>query len=122
MNSDVVATIREALESRRRHTAELESINDYFNGAGYTKDEIARIDTALHALDEAAGWEMLPDGEYQFDDVQGIALADNGATLGAVIRRDPRWIDRVDVEMPLHIRLFRKRQPAQEGVNDGDIA
>lgn len=62
MNSDVVATIREALESRRRHTAELESINDYFNGAGYTKDEIARIDTALHALEEAAGWEPLTDG------------------------------------------------------------
>ena len=106
--NDNLNVIREALESRRRHTAELESINDYFNGAGYTKDEIARIDAALAALDEDAGWEVVPDGE-----VSSFMYVDNGGKLLGVYAGDDYTDWYATEDLPDHIRLCRKRPPAQ---------
>lgn len=94
MNSDHVATIREALEYYKT------AFNiDY-------PTENAAIDAALLALDEAAGWE---DGDVYFE--CGAARI---GTVGRNLLVD-LYGDTLQVELPDDIRIQCKRQPAQEG-------
>ena len=66
MNSDHVATIREALTLLRDHYTE------WVRGE-WAREKVARIDAALAALDEDAGWVTVEDALS----IYGIFLADN---------------------------------------------
>ena len=111
MNSDVVATMREGLELLRNQVAETEPINNNLRGRKNAK--LARINAALLALEEAAGWEDVPNGDYVAN------------SRGATFTVDGEWLTtrelaldgntyHATIKLPKNVRL-RKRQPAQEG-------
>lgn len=57
MNSDHVATIREALSAHRKY---INATHPTFDTERHKR--VMAIDAALAALDEDAGWEPVPDG------------------------------------------------------------
>lgn len=101
MNSDVVATIREGLELLRYHAGYHDWIGDDCMQFVPDVAKRATIDTALHALDEAAGWELLEGLTYHMGR-QSYML--DGKPIDINLLQDKKF------------RLFRKRQPAREGV------
>jgi len=116
MNSDHVVTIREALEFRKRKTIEFADF-----APKEAEEELAELNAALAALDEAAGWEMLPDGIEYIEGGDNYLTASLGGSLLSIIRSDldePDMDEECDTHSiqldPNKYRLFRKRQPVQE--------
>lgn len=102
MNSDHVATIREALteyEYARRA---------FYDGEPKAMADAEAAKRALAALGEDAGWEPLPDGE-----VSSFMYVDNGGKLLGVYAGDDYTDWYATEDLPDDIRLCRKRPPAQ---------
>jgi len=124
MNSEVVATIRGLLEAAIAGTESTIRTRDYHGLRAFaiTEEEwLSRYRAALTALEEAVGWEMLPDGTEYIDGGDNYLTASLGGSLLSIIRSDldePDMDEECDTHSiqldPNKFRLFRKRQPAQE--------
>lgn len=107
--NDNLNVIREAL------TNALTDLTQPFDSYTPEQKEQKRAEyiAALAALEEAAGWEMLPNGDYMAN------------SRGATFTVDGEWLTtrelaldgntyHATIKLPANVRL-RKRQPAQEG-------
>lgn len=112
MNSEVKATMREALTMLR------DSYVEWVSGE-WAREKVASIDAALAALEDDEGWERVPNGTYKFsgcnekvkdedcDVFNTWKITDEGLEITDTVG------DWVDVEWPDGWVLHRKRPPAQ---------